>query len=69
MMDTTRLNKQIHKAIKVIGMGHDTLTVVSERRMLFKQKTILDNSNHFYETVVNEKGTLTVSTDFSLHRT
>uniref|UniRef100_A0AAX7SJH0 Reverse transcriptase domain-containing protein n=1 Tax=Astatotilapia calliptera TaxID=8154 RepID=A0AAX7SJH0_ASTCA len=44
--DANRLNKLIRKASNVVGMELDSLKVVSERRMLSKIKTMLDNTSH-----------------------
>ena len=44
--DTNRLNKIIKKAGHVVGEELDSLTVVSERRMLSKILTILDFPSH-----------------------
>lgn len=44
--DTNRLNKLIRKASDGVGVKLDSLTVVSERRMLSKLRVILDNVSH-----------------------
>lgn len=41
-----RLNKLIHKASDVVGLELESLTTVSERRMLSKMHLILGNSSH-----------------------
>ncbi|XP_062913008.1 uncharacterized protein LOC134350989 isoform X1 [Mobula hypostoma] len=44
--DTNRINKLIRKASDVVGMELDSLTVVSEKRMLSKLYAILVNVSH-----------------------
>ncbi|KAK0139729.1 hypothetical protein N1851_023362 [Merluccius polli] len=44
--DANRLNKVIRKASHVVGEELDSLTAVSERRMLSRIRSILDNSLH-----------------------
>ncbi|XP_065325506.1 cilia- and flagella-associated protein 100 [Pelmatolapia mariae] len=44
--DANKLNKLIHKANNVVGMELDSLKVVSERQMLSKIRTMLDNTSH-----------------------
>ncbi|KAM9345103.1 uncharacterized protein ABDE67_013999 [Symphorus nematophorus] len=46
VVDCNRLNKLIRKARDVVGVEFVSLTVVSERRMLSKLRTILDNVSH-----------------------
>jgi len=44
--DANRLNRLIWKASDVVGLEFDSLEVVSERRMLSKLSSILDNDSH-----------------------
>ncbi|KAJ0033751.1 hypothetical protein NQD34_000858 [Periophthalmus magnuspinnatus] len=54
--DTNRLNKIIRKAGHVVGEELDSLTVVSDRRMLTKVRTILDSPLHpLHEVLANLK--------------
>ena len=46
VQDTNRLNKHIRKASEIIAEEIDSLTAVSERRMLSRIRSILDNSLH-----------------------
>lgn len=51
--DANRLNKRICKAASVVGLELDSLTFVSERRMLSKLLAILDNNSHPFHNVVD----------------
>ncbi len=51
--DANRLNKLIRKAAAVVGVELDSLTVVSERRMLSKLLAILDNTSHPLHNVLS----------------
>ncbi|KAJ0009655.1 hypothetical protein NQD34_001357 [Periophthalmus magnuspinnatus] len=54
--DTNRLNKIIRKAGHVVGEELDSLTVVSDRRMLAKIRTILDSPFHpLHKVLANQK--------------
>ena len=56
--DANRLNKLIRKASDIVGMECDSLTVVSERRMLSKLRTIMDNISHpLHDVLVRHKST------------
>ena len=44
--DANRLNKLIRKASDVVGVELDTLTAVSDRRMLSKLRAILQYGSH-----------------------
>ncbi|CAI5671505.1 unnamed protein product [Oreochromis niloticus] len=56
--DANRLDKLIRKASNVVGMELDSIKVVSERRMLSKIKTMLDNSSHpLHDTLVSHRST------------
>jgi len=52
------LNKLICKAGNVVGVKFDSLSVVSERRMLSKLKVILNNVSHpLYDLVLKQRST------------
>ncbi|XP_062868152.1 phospholipid-transporting ATPase IC [Trichomycterus rosablanca] len=56
--DANRLNKLIRKASDVVGVELDSLTTVSERRMLSKLKSIMDNTSHpLYNTLERRRST------------
>ena len=46
VVDTKRFNRLIRKASDDVGMKPDSLTVVSEWRMLSKLQVILDKMDH-----------------------
>lgn len=57
--DTNRLNKLIRKASDVVGLKLESFTTVLERRMLFKLRSILDNSSHpLHNTLVSLRSTI-----------
>ena len=57
--DANRLHKLIRKASNVVGMELDSLKVVSERRMLSKIKTMLDNTSHpLHDMLASHRSTL-----------
>ncbi|XP_059802691.1 40S ribosomal protein S24 isoform X1 [Hypanus sabinus] len=56
--DTNRINKLIRKASDVVGVELDSLTVVSEKRMLSKLHAILDNVSHpLHNVLVRHRST------------
>ncbi len=56
--DTNRLNRLIRKASDVVGVKLDSLTEVSERRMLSKLHVILDNVSHpLHDVLVSYRST------------
>ena len=56
--DANRLDKLIRKASNVVGMELDSLRVVSERQMLSKIKTMLDNTSHpLHDMLVSHRST------------
>ena len=56
--DTNRLNKLIQTASDAVGVELDSLRTVSERRMLPKVHSILDNSSHpLHNTLVSLRST------------
>ena len=56
--DTNRLNRLIGRASDVVGLEFDSLKVVSERRMLSKLSSILDNdSDPFHNVLVRHRST------------
>ena len=56
--DTNRPNKLVRKASNVVGVELDSLTVVSERRMLSKLCGILDNVSHpLHDVLIKHRST------------
>ena len=56
--DANRLNKLIRKARDVVGMELGSLTAVSERRMLSKLHSIMDNVSHpLHDVLVKKRST------------
>ena len=56
--DANRLNKLIRKATDVLGMEYDSLTVVSESKMLTKLWKILDSVSHpLHDVLVRHRNT------------
>ena len=56
--DANRLNKLIRKASDVVGVKLDTLTVVSDRRMLSKVRAILQHVSHpLHNALVKQRST------------
>ncbi len=54
--DASRLHKLIHKASDVVGVEPQSLTAVSERRMLSKVQATLDNvSDPLHEMLVKHR--------------
>ena len=54
--DGNRLNKLIRKASDVVGLKLDTLTAVSDRRMLLKLRAILQYGSHpLHNAVVKQR--------------